>query len=77
VDLKFVMMFTLIGLLVECLVMFHKHHFFSLLALLAVLAIFFLNYFDQSYMRFVLVNLIVSIVLDVVWLIFHAGVTAA
>ena len=54
--------------------MFHKHHFFTLIALLAVFAIFFLNYFDMYYMRFVLLTLVVSVVLDLVWIFTHAGV---
>lgn len=67
-------LFCVIALLVELIVMFHKHHFFSLLALMSVMAIFFLNYFDMHYMRFVLVTLAVSIILDILWIIVHTGV---
>ena len=74
-DLKFVFLFCVIGLLVEVIVMFHKHHFFSLLALMAVMAIFALNYFDLHYMRFVLVTLAVSIIFDLLWIFVHTGVT--
>ena len=48
--------------------MFHKHHFLSLLAIFSVLSIFFLNYFDKNYIKFLLAILVVSIVYDVVWL---------
>ena len=54
--------------------MFHKHHFYSLLALLAVLGIYALNYFDGTYMKFVLINLFVSCVLDLGWMIVLANV---
>lgn len=54
--------------------MFHKHHFYSLLAILAVLTIFFLNYFDYIYIKFVLINLGISCVLDLIWMIVLANV---
>ena len=52
----------------ELVLMFHKHHFLNLLAIFGVLSIFFLNYFDKNYMKFLLVLLGASIVFDVVWL---------
>lgn len=48
--------------------MFHKHHFYGLLALLSVLGIFFLGYFDSLYMKFVKINLLVSVLMDLAWL---------
>lgn len=53
--------------------MFHKHHFTSLLAYLSVLAIYFLGYFDQYYMKFVKVMLLVAIILDLIWLFVNFG----
>ena len=73
-DLKFVLILSLICLLVELIIMFHKHHFFSLLAVLAVLAIFFLNYFDKHYIRFALVVLAVASLFDLVWVFVHTRV---
>ena len=73
-DLKFVFIFCLIGLTVELIVMYQKHHFFSLLAFLSVFAMFFLNYFDKYYMGFVLGNLTVAVVLDLVWIFVRTGV---
>jgi hypothetical protein len=53
--------------------MFHKHHFFSLLAYLSVFAIFFLGYFDLHYMRFVKLVLLVSVLLDFVWIVVNGA----
>lgn len=76
-DLKFLFIFSLILLLIELLLMFHKHHFFTLLSVLSVFAMFFLNYFDRTYVKFVLASLILAFVLNFVWLIPLAGVTCA
>lgn len=73
-DLKVAFLLTIILTCVEIIVMFHKHHFYSLLAFLSVFAIFFLGYFDQHYMRFVKINLFISIILDIVWLVLNFGV---
>ncbi len=64
------MAFILTSLLafLEIIVMFQKHHFYSLLAYLSIYAIFFLGYFDLHYMRFVKINLVVSALLDIVWI---------
>lgn len=60
----------------ELVLMFHKHHFLNLLAIFAVLSIFFLNYFDKNYMKFLLILLAASFVFDIVWLGVHARVIA-
>ena len=73
-DLKVLFMLTIILTCIEIVIMFHKHHFYSLLAYLSVFAIFFLGYFDFYYLRFVKINLLISVVLDVVWLIFNFDV---
>ena len=54
--------------------MFHKHHFLNLLCVFFVLSIFFLNYFDKNYVKFLLGALAVSIIFDLVWLIFNTSV---
>lgn len=58
----------------EIVLIFHKHHFWNLLTLFAVLSIFFLKYFDQNYIKLVLSLLGISILLDLLWLIVLAGV---
>ena len=73
-DLKVVYILNWILLCIELILMFHKHHFYSLLAFLAVLAIFVLNYFDNKYMKFVLANLGISCLLDLVWMFVLANV---
>ena len=54
--------------------MFHKHHFYNLLVYCIIMAVFFLNYFDNTYIKFLLVNVLISIILDVVWLIANTNV---
>lgn len=54
--------------------MTHKFHFLSMLCALALVAIFGLNYFDRLYIRFVILLLLGSIVMDFIWLIMKAGV---
>jgi hypothetical protein len=54
--------------------MFQKHHFLSLLAYVAVLSIFMLNYFDKTYIRVTLYLLIISIFFDFLWIIVQADV---
>jgi hypothetical protein len=54
--------------------MYHKHHFFTLLSACFVFAAFILDYFDKSYVKFILGILGVGILLDFVWLIVMAGV---
>ena len=73
-DLKIAFVFTLILLFVELILMFHKHHFYSLLAYLSIYGIFFLNYFDKIYVKFILINLGISNVLDIAWMVVMANV---
>lgn len=55
--------------------MFQKHHFLSMLAYVAVLAIFLMNYFDKAYIRATLSLLAASIFLDFLWVLLQADVT--
>lgn len=54
--------------------MFHKEHFYNLLTICSVLCIFFMNYFDATYIKIVLFNLILSSILDMIWEIAKAKV---
>lgn len=54
--------------------MFTKHHFLNLLCLFGILSIFFLNYFDKNYMKFLLILIATTIIFDIVWLSVHARV---
>lgn len=55
--------------------MFVKPHFIALLAYLAVLSIYLLNYFDRPHVYTTLVFLLVSASLDFLWVILQADVT--
>ena len=64
----------MLSLGLEMIMMFHKQHFYTLLTLCSVLCIFFLNYFDSTYIRLVIFNLILSSMFDMVWEISKAKV---
>ena len=68
-SLKIALIATVILIIIELILMFHKHHFYNILVYCLVLAVFFLNYFDSTYVKFLLVNILLSILLDLVWLI--------
>jgi len=55
--------------------MFVKSPFISALAYIFVFGIYLLNYFDRSYVRLCLGALLVSVILDFIWLFVMAGVT--
>jgi hypothetical protein len=55
--------------------MYHKHHFFTLLSACFIFGAFILDYFDKSYVKFLLGLLGIGILLDFVWLLVMAGVT--
>lgn len=54
--------------------MFHKDHFYNALVYISILAIIAMGYFDKYYMKFVLINLVVSVVFDFLWIILQASV---
>jgi hypothetical protein len=62
-------MFTL-----ELIIMFHKNHFYNALVYISILAIIAMGYFDKYYMKFVLINLVISVVFDFLWIILQASV---
>lgn len=52
----------------ELILMFHKHHFLNLLVLFGIFSIYFLNYFDKNYIKFLLILIVFSIITDIIWL---------
>ena len=73
-DLRIALFIAVFVLAWSRIAMFHKHHFFNILCIFFVLSIYFLNYFDKNYIKFLLIAFGVSIVLDLVWLIIHTKV---
>lgn len=73
--LKIVLWIAMISLGLEIIMMFHKNHFYTLLTLCSVLSIFFLNYFDSTFIKIVIANLLLSSVLDMIWEITNARVS--
>ena len=68
-SLKIALIVTFVLIALELILMFHKHHFYNLIVYCLVLAVFFLNYFDATYVKFLLANILLSMILDIVWLI--------
>lgn len=58
----------------EMVIAFHKHHFYNTLVYICIFAIVVMDYFDQHYMRFILMNLVVSVGLDFIWILAQASV---
>lgn len=73
-SLRWTLIITLVIFLIEVILMFHRDHFLNILVYISILAIFFLNYFDQLYIRFCLVCLMVAIILDFIWAIVQSSV---
>ena len=64
-------------LLLEIFCMYVRHHFLNILVYISVLSIFFLQYFDGTYIKTLLVMLGLAVGFDVSWLIVHASVRKA
>ena len=73
-SLKWTFIITIFLFALELIICFHKDHFYNTLVYLMIFAIVILGYFDKYYMKFVLLNLILSIGLDLVWVIAQASV---
>ena len=73
-SLKLTFLLAVILFVFELILMFHKNHFYNGLVYLSIFAIVILGYFDKYYIKFVLVNLIVSIIFDFLWVILQASV---
>ena len=54
--------------------MFVRHHFINILAYLAALSIYFLNYFDSTYIKVVLITIFVAVLSDICWFALHSRV---
>lgn len=73
-SLKITFVITVALFILELIIMFHKNHFYNALVYISIFAIVLLGYFDKYYMKFILVNLAVSIVFDFLWVILQATV---
>ncbi len=73
-SLKIVLVLTIILFGVEMFIIFHKNHFFNLMVYTLIFLIFAQNYFDKLYMRITILSVVMSILLDFVWLIVHSEV---
>ena len=58
----------------ELIIAFNKTSFYNLLIYISIFAIVLMGYFDKYYMRFIIFNLILSVVLDLVYIIVLASV---
>lgn len=74
VYLKFTFILTVFLFLMEMIITFHKHHFYSILVYICIFSIIVMGYFDKYYMKFLLVNLILSVGFDFIWLLAQASV---
>ena len=73
-SLKITLVIVIAAALLELIMMFNKHHFYNSLVYISIFAIVLLGYFDKFYMRFVLLNLLISIIFDFVWIFATASV---
>jgi len=73
-SLKFTFILTVILFLLEMIITFHKHHFYSILVYICIFSIVVMGYFDKYYMKFILANLVLSVVFDFIWILAQASV---
>jgi hypothetical protein len=73
-SLKFTFILTVFLFLMEMIITFHKHHFYSILVYICIFSIVVMGYFDKFYMKFILANLILSVVFDFIWILAQASV---
>jgi hypothetical protein len=73
--LKLTFLLAVILFSIELILMFHKNHFYNALVYVSIFAIVLLGYFDRVYMKFVLANILISIIFDFLWVILQASVT--
>lgn len=72
--LKLTFGLTVILFVLELILMFHKNHFYNAMVYIAIFAIVLLGYFDKYYIKFILANLLGSIIFDFLWVICQATV---
>lgn len=75
-SLKLTFLLTVIMFVLELILMFHKDHFYNALVYISIFAIVLLGYFDKYYIKFIMINLIVSIIFDFLWVICQASVNS-
>lgn len=73
-SLKFTFILTVFLFLMEMIITFHKHHFYTILVYICIFAIVVMGYFDSYYIKFLLVNLVLSVGFDFVWILAQASV---
>lgn len=73
-SLKITFIITIFLFLMELIIAFNKTSFFNILVYIAIFSIVLMGYFDKYYMRFIIFCLILSIVLDFIWIIVLASV---
>lgn len=76
-SLKVTFIITVVLFFFELLITFNKASFFNLLVYIMIFGIVLMGFFDKYYMKFILFNLALSIVLDLFWLIILASVPLA
>ena len=69
------MILTIVMLCLEFLCMQARDHFMNLMVYTAIICTFFLGYFDRTYMKSILIMLVIAMVLDLAWLIIMAPVS--
>jgi hypothetical protein len=75
ISLKLTFLLTVILFVFELILMFHKDHFYNALVYISIFAIVLLGYFDKYYIKFILVNVALSVVFDLLWVICQASVS--
>jgi hypothetical protein len=74
VSLKLTFLLVVIMFMLELILMFHKDHFYNALVYVSIFAIVLLGYFDKYYIKWVMGNLVVSIVFDLLWVFLQSSV---
>jgi hypothetical protein len=74
VSLKLTFLLVVIMFVIELILMFHKDHFYNALVYISIFAIVLLGYFDKYYIKWVLGNLVASVVFDLLWVFLQSSV---
>lgn len=72
-DLKWVLWLALAFGILEIVVIYGKYDFLNLIVLTCLLAIYLLNHFDSTYIKVTITMLIISLILDFIWLFMYAN----
>ena len=71
--MKVTFLVTVLLFFAELVVSFNQYFFFNHVVYISIFAIVILGYYDKYYMRFIIFELILTAVLDAVWLfVFHS-----